>query len=369
MSAAPTTVLRYALPSDNTCGGINFLLSNPTSKPGCVYTVTTFPKSADTGKDFLFPLAAPAVFTFPANTLCTFQLLGNSTRQASTVAFRKFTQLVEGPTPTGPGCFPAAATVQVWGRGFVAMQELRPGDRVLALDHATGRLAYRSAYIFAHREPGASGAFVNIEAVPLAAEEAGGASSNATMRHRLQLSPRHFLPVCAAGDAAACGAPRLSGLLDSLRSLGTSEGWRQRYGQEVQPGMLVLLADGEGGLAPARVLRVWQSVERGLFNPLVEGGTLVVDGVLASDQSDWILDDVVPASWRPLLPAVYGMLMSPLRLLFHLLGPAGLERLDSALGITWAGHNHGASLAAALPATAAVAMLAAAAARAPRSRQ
>lgn len=80
-------------------------------------------------------------------------------------------------------------------------------------------------------------------------------------------------------------------------------------------------------------------------------------------QSDWILDDVVPASWRRHLPGIYGIAMSPLRLLSRLLGPDRLEKLDSALGITWLGLNHGSRLLVALPATAAAGALAAALAR------
>lgn len=135
---------------------------------------------------------------------------------------------------------------------------------MLALDHATGALAFRPLYIFVHREPAIHGVFVNIECAPL-----GGAN----VTRRLQLSARHYLPVCAGGDAAACGTPRLGGLLDSLRS--SAAGWHHLYGGDVQPGMLVLAADHEGQLGPARVLCVWQTVERGLFNPLVEVGTSV----------------------------------------------------------------------------------------------
>ncbi len=147
------------------------------------------------------------------------------------------------------------------------MPPCRTGDRVLALDHSTGRLAFRPVYIFVHREPAVSGVFTNIECSPLGPGSAAG-GSNATWR--LQLSGRHYLPVCASGNATACGPLRLGGLLDSLRSPAAS--WQHRYGGEVQPGMLVLVADGEGKLAPAVVRRVWQSVERGLFNPLVEVG-------------------------------------------------------------------------------------------------
>lgn len=285
------------------------------------------------------------------------------------------------------------------------------------MDHATGHLAYRPLYIFVHREPQARATFVNVEATTLGIQDSAA--------RRLQLSRRHFLPVCASGDAAACGTPRLGGLADSLRSsLAT---WQQRYGQDVRPGMLVLVADGTGAPVPARVQRVWLSTQQGLFNPLVEvrgwaggaglhsaggraraknncqpallntaavlvpcrhhpassfadalsstprpspqGGIPVVNGMLASDQSSWVLDDAVPASWRAHLPAVYGLVMSPLRLLFHLLGPAGLEKLDTALGITYMGHHHGKRLLAALPATAAAALAAVAVGRLSRRQR
>jgi hypothetical protein len=41
------------------------------------------------------------------------------------------------------GCFPAAASVAVEGRGMVHMAELDYGDRVLARDRATGQLVFR----------------------------------------------------------------------------------------------------------------------------------------------------------------------------------------------------------------------------------
>lgn len=82
--------------------------------------------------------------------------------------------------------------------------------------------------------------------------------------------------------------------------------------------------------------------------------------LMASVQSDWILDDLVPATWRRHLPGIYGVVMSPLRLLSRLLGPDRLERLDSALGITWLGLNYGGHLLGAMPATVAAGAVAAA---------
>ena len=43
------------------------------------------------------------------------------------------------------------------------------------------------------------------------------------------------------------------------------------------------------------------------------------------------------------LPVVYGAIVSPLRLAYHVVGASGMERLDSVLAISDWGHNHGAA--------------------------
>ena len=76
----------------------------------------------------------------------------------------------------------------------------------------------------------------------------------------------------------------------------------------------------------------------------------MVDGLLASDQSEWVLDDVVPAAWRRHLSALYGAVLAPLRGLYAALGPRGMLRLDAALAISWWGHHYGHELLVQLPA-------------------
>ena len=78
-----------------------------------------------------------------------------------------------------------------------------------------------------------------------------------------------------------------------------------------------------------------------LLLPRLQGGTLLVDGVLASDQSDWLLDDVVPPGWHRHLPALYGTLLAPVRLAYRVLGPAGVAAVDGALGASRLGHRCG----------------------------
>ena len=64
-----------------------------------------------------------------------------------------------------------------------------------------------------------------------------------------------------------------------------------------------------------------------------------MDGVLASDQSEWLLDDVVPARWTVHLPRLYCAIMAPLRWAYWTLGPTGIVALDTVLGIQYLGHR------------------------------
>ena len=211
----------------------------------------------------------------------------------------------------GGGCFPAAATANVRGRGAVPMAQLAVGDEVLAMDGKTGSLAYKPVYLFGHQDSTTAALFVNIEAAPLGADSSrcgnstagstgssSSSSSNGRCRAgttvRLQLSQQHFLPVCSRRGGGGCATPRLPGLPAILWAAlmgGSSSSieatWQLRYVRDVQPGMLVLVASNssssgssttagsclEGSPSStaslAVVTRVWITRERGLFNPFV----------------------------------------------------------------------------------------------------
>ena len=190
--------------------------------------------------------------------------------------------LISGGCKSVKSCFPSDATVEVQGRGAVRMADLAYGDKVLSVDRGSGARVFREVYLFGHRDGDTVQEYVSVRT-------AGGAV--------LQLSPRHYIPVCVHGCAAG------------------EEGWapgsavlQPKYGSELRVGDVVLVAAAGGsasGLEPAAVVETWVSAAVGAFNPFVRGADLIVDGVVASPHSDWLLDGVTPAALRKHLPAVY----------------------------------------------------------------
>ena len=67
--------------------------------------------------------------------------------------------------------------------------------------------------------------------------------------------------------------------------------------------MYVWLA-AEGQAAADRIVSVALAQDQGLFNPYTLGGTIVVDGVVASAHSSWVLDGLFAALGLD-IPAAY----------------------------------------------------------------
>ena len=202
------------------------------------------------------------------------------------------------------GCFPGAATVRLQGGAKKAVSALKVGDKVLAVG-ADGALAYEDVYFFGHRDGASEAEFVRLELK-------GGAS--------LELTPDHFVPVLPAGASGGGGFKRA----------------RMAYARDVKAGDLLLVAPrrGDAGAAPeaAAVARVRSVRRKGLFNPYTMGGAIVVDGVVASAHSGWLIDGAA-ARLRAghLLPAFFQAAFAPLRALYALLGAARMQAFGDAL--------------------------------------
>lgn len=94
------------------------------------------------------------------------------------------------------------------------------------------------------------------------------------------------------------------------------------------------------------VTSISQIEKQGLYNPFTLGGTIIVNGVVASTHSDWFLDDFFEAldlvHW---LPAVYQMVLLPVRMLYNGLGKdlyiTLYQRLDALVDISKSARHHG----------------------------
>jgi hypothetical protein len=105
---------------------------------------------------------------------------------------RKDTELYSGPNE---GCFPSWARVMT-PAGPKPMAQLAVGDKVLAVDAATGKAVFDDVYLVPHRDADAKATYLNIHASPV-----GGQGSSGV----LTLSPRHYVPTaCGAGQQQVC---------------------------------------------------------------------------------------------------------------------------------------------------------------------
>mmetsp|Transcript_123811 Transcript_123811/g.361493 ORF Transcript_123811/g.361493 Transcript_123811/m.361493 type:complete len:310 (-) Transcript_123811:84-1013(-) len=186
------------------------------------------------------------------------------------------------------GCFPASASLYVKGRGPVRVSEVRPGDLLLCGDAARGLLLFSPFLGHLHREVAARADYVTLEV-------AGGGAT-------LAVSSEHL--VFASSSPSA---PPAATRADELR-----EGhWLSRV-------------SCDGDLSRVRINAVAKACKKGVYCPLTECGTVVVDGALCSCYTDAFL--TTAPSWLHRLAATHqvahGVLL-PLRLACRLgWGPA-----------------------------------------------
>jgi len=196
-------------------------------------------------------------------------------------------------------CFPARATVET-PSGPKTVANLQVGEKVLAVDDM-GNLFFDDVYFFGHADAAAEESFVGILL--------SGKSEE------IQLSARHFIQICPRRRPCP---------------------WSERvhaYADAVRVGDYAFALPGtgvEGEHRPSQVVRLSSPVERGLYNPYTLSGSIVVNGVVASAHSNWVLDPWVPASWSSALPRVYQWLFLPGRWLYHLAGLPAAELLGLA---------------------------------------
>lgn len=133
---------------------------------------------------------------------------------------------------------------------------------------------------------------------------------------KFQVTGKHFLPGCP-GNSGCIWAERV-----------------QMYAQDFQQGHYIWIAPlGSSKLELRQIVGMSIVEEKGLYNPYTLTGTIVVNGVIASAHSDWILDYVVPSAWTRWLPSIYQALFFPGRVLYGLLCVVGPATLDTVVNL------------------------------------
>lgn len=233
------------------------------------------------------------------------------THLVSLIQDRNFTDL-KPHCPANLACFPADAVVMT-PSGDKSMRDLRVGDRVLAVN-AYGQAIFDDIYFFGHADPSALAHYVHISARQVlnesdlavdVAEEMGASDFS------LELSPDHFVPACPYRQQPCS--------------------WWERkhvYAGGVASGDHIWISPIAGELQLVRVANASFVAKAGMYNPYTLSGSIVVNRMLASAHSSWILDEWTPEALSQYLPGVYQALFFPGRLMYHAAGPYAADVLD-----------------------------------------
>ncbi|XP_045909670.1 indian hedgehog B protein-like isoform X4 [Micropterus dolomieu] len=173
------------------------------------------------------------------------------------------------------GCFPGNAQVILKGGATKQMRDLHPGDRVLASSTADGLgpLLYSPVLSFVDRQPNVTKIFYII-------------GTNTGLNITLTAAHLIFVTDCT--------------------------GLRTVFASEVRPGQCILTSQGKvGSQATLSVVNfVEEQRSTGLYAPLTQHGSVVVNGVLASCYA--AVDNHYLAHW----------VLAPLRFFYSLMGPS-----------------------------------------------
>lgn len=227
------------------------------------------------------------------------------------------------------GCFPGDAQVILEGGATKQMRHLHPGDRVLASSSTDGRgpLLYSPVISFLDHQPNITKIFNII-----------GSNTG----HNITLTAAHLIFVADCADGLkeprrenTAEGPFLDPVYEGRPSW--EAGLRTAFASEVKPGQCILTWQGKVATLSV-VTFVEERRSTGLYAPLTQHGSIVVNSVLASCYA--AVDNHHLAHW----------VLAPLRFFYSLMGPSepqtnGLHwypRFLQRLGETLldAGHFH-----------------------------
>ncbi len=178
------------------------------------------------------------------------------------------------------------------------MDELSLGDQVLT------EAGFEAVFLFGEREGTKLARFVVIT----------------TATHQIQMTPDHFIPVKS------------------------QDKMRMKRAMDVTSGDAISVQQDGKQMATA-ITSVSTIFDQGLYNPYTPSGSIIVNGVLASVHSRWILDDVCDAlGCVEHLPWLYQWVFRPIRFFCWFVGlfggPAAFEAVDNFFCLTYVGLRY-----------------------------
>uniref|UniRef100_A0A3Q2P4Z5 Hedgehog protein n=1 Tax=Fundulus heteroclitus TaxID=8078 RepID=A0A3Q2P4Z5_FUNHE len=205
------------------------------------------------------------------------------------------------------GCFPGDARVIVEGGRTKQMRDLRPGDRVLASSSTdiNAPLLYSPIVSFLDRQPNATRTFYVIGTN-------GGHNITLTAAHLIFVTDCATRP-SSSGREEIFQETKPFGSMLQRRAHGA--GMKTVYASEVQPGQCVFTSSGRSNSRPrlSVVTFVEEQTSTGLYAPLSQHGSIVVNGVLASCYAT--VDSHYLSHW----------VLAPLRLVYRIIGPSQVQ--------------------------------------------
>lgn len=158
-------------------------------------------------------------------------------------------------------CFSGSSTVLTETGKHKAMQDLKLGDRVLSVN-ANGQPVYSPVYLFSSYRPGEISSFVRVST---------DAGLNVTV------TPGHYLFVHRGSALEAANRKRLTD-------------WKHLLPSQVRIGdyVPIIKNSGDKKMTVSRVKSIEQVHEVGVFMPHTLMGAIVVDGVVASELTEFV---------------------------------------------------------------------------------
>ncbi|XP_063411957.1 uncharacterized protein LOC134694824 isoform X2 [Mytilus trossulus] len=169
-----------------------------------------------------------------------------------------------GDDDGGASCFSATSTVFTESRGYITLNNLTIGEKVLSMNK-NNELHFSEVIMFLHRDVHSQSVFLIVET---------------ESRHKLYISKKHLIYI-ADSPSYITLRPTLA---ESIR-----------VGQYI----LGISSSKDASLKFSKVVRVDHVTRNGVFAPLTEDGKIIVDGVLASCYANIYSDDLAHFAFLP----------------------------------------------------------------------